>query len=128
MKGVFAAASAIILMSTAAGRTAYAAIPCQESAGREQRGVYWSWREIDGKRCWFVSKGRAMPPKSVFTWVTEEPTEKALEQPAKEDVTPAPEKTKTDPSIRVRILRVKPVNPEELSDGRPNWVGNLPAN
>jgi hypothetical protein len=118
MRGI--SATGIILIAISAVSAAYAAIPCQESAGREQRGVYWSWREIDGKRCWFVREGVAMPPKSALTW--------AKEEPAKEEVTSAPEKTKSEPSIRVRILRVKPINPDELSDLRPNWVGDLPEN
>jgi hypothetical protein len=122
MKGI--SAIGIILIAMSAGSAAHSAIPCQESAGREQRGVYWSWREIDGKRCWFVREGRAMLPKSAFTWGNEEPAG----EPAKEDVTPAPEKTKSEPSVRVRMLRVKPVNPAELSDVRPNWVGDLPEN
>jgi hypothetical protein len=118
MRGI--SATGIILIAISAASTAYAAIPCQESAGREQRGVYWSWREIEGKRCWFVREGVAMPPKSMFTW--------AKEEPEKEEVTSAPEKTKSEPSIRVRMLRVKPINPNELSDLRPNWVGDLPEN
>lgn len=27
---------------------------------------YWSWREIEGRRCWFV--GRATMPKSMLFW------------------------------------------------------------
>ena len=123
MRGVFAAATAIILTAMSAGSAPYAAISCQEAPGREQRGIYWSWREIDGKRCWFIRAGREMPPKSAFTWAKEEPAD----EPTKQEVTPAPEK-KTEPSIRVRMLRVKSVSPEELSDVRPNLLGDLPEN
>jgi hypothetical protein len=45
MKGISAA---IILMTIVAGSAADAAIRCEGAPGREQRGVYWSWREIDG--------------------------------------------------------------------------------
>ena len=113
-------AAAIIFTAMAIESAAYAAIPCQEAPGREERGVFWSWREIDGKRCWFIRAAGGMPPKSAFTW--------AKEEPAKDAVTPAPLKTNTEPSIRVRVLRVKPINPDELSDDRPNWLGDLPYN
>jgi hypothetical protein len=119
MKGI---AAAIVLMGMTTASVAE--IRCQDAPGREQHGVFWSWREIEGKRCWFVRARGGMPPKSAFTWSREEPAE----EPAKEDVTPGPEKTKSEPIIRVRMLRVKPINPEELSDGRPNWVGDLRPN
>ena len=109
MKGISAA---IILMTIVAGRAAHAAIRCEDAPGREQRGVYWSWREIDGKRCWFIRTSGAMPAKSAFTWVKEEPVEK--------DVPAAPEKTKTGPSIQ--MLRVKPVTPEEMFEVRAQWL------
>ena len=83
MKGISAA---IILMTIVAGSAADAAIRCEGAPGREQRGVYWSWREIDGKRCWFIRTSGAMPAKSAFTWVKEEPVEK--------DVPAAPRKQK----------------------------------
>ena len=55
-----------------------------------------------------------MPPKSAFTW--------AKEEPIKEDVPAAPEKTKTGRSIQ--MLRVKPVTPEEMSEVRANWLND----
>jgi hypothetical protein len=112
MKGV---SVAIILMSMAAASAADAAIRCQAAAGRDQRGVYWSWREIEGKRCWFISAGGAMPPKSAFTWAKEEPVEK--------NVPAAPEKTKTGATIQ--MLTVKP--DEDLSDVRANWLDDAPV-
>src|SRR3984893_13361275 len=112
MKGISAA---IILMTIVAGSAADAAIRCEGAPGREQRGVYWSWREIDGKRCWFIRTSGAMPAKSAFTWVKEEPVEK--------DVPAAPEKTKTRPTVQ--MLRVKP--DEDLSDVRANWLDDAPV-
>ena len=111
MKGVSAA---IILVSMAAASAADAAIRCQAAAGPDQRGVYWSWREIDGKRCWFISAGGAMPPKSAFTWAKEEPDEK--------NVPVAQEKTKAGATIQ--MLTVKPE--EDLSDVRANWLDDAP--
>jgi hypothetical protein len=61
-------------------------IRCQDAPGREQNGVFWSWHEIEGKRCWFVRAGSAMPPKSAFTW--------AKEEPIQEDVPAVPDKAK----------------------------------
>jgi len=112
MKGVSAA---IILVSMAAASAADAAIRCQAAAGRDQRGVYWSWREIDGKRCWFIHAGGTMPPKSAFTWAKEAPVEK--------DVPAAPEKAKTGATIQ--MLTVKPN--EDLSDVQANWLSDAPV-
>jgi hypothetical protein len=112
MKGISAA---IILLSMAAGNAADAAIPCQDTPGREQQGVYWSWREIDGKRCWFVGARGAMPPKSAFTWAKEETVE--TDEPI------LSEKIKTGPALQ--MLRVKPE--DELSDVRANWLDDAPV-
>jgi hypothetical protein len=107
MKGI---ATAIVLMSMTTASAAE--IRCQDAPGREQNGVFWSWREIEGKRCWFVRAGSAMPPKSAFTW--------AKEEPIQEDVPAVPDKAKTGPSIQ--MLRVKPVTPEEMFEVRAKWL------
>jgi len=112
MKGISAG---IILISMAAGSVADAAIRCQDAPGREQQGVYWLWREIDGKRCWFIRTNAAMPPKSAFTWVKEEAVEK--------DVPAAVEKTKMGPTIQ--MLRVRP--DDELVEVRANWLDDAPV-
>ena len=92
MKGM---AAAILLLSMTTATTAAAAIRCQDAAGHES-GAHWSWREIDGRRCWFMREGGTMPPKSAFTW--------AKEEPIQEDVPAVPDKAKTGPSIQ--MLRV----------------------
>ena len=107
--------AAIILVSMAAGNAGDAAIRCQDAPGREQHGVYWSWREIDGKRCWFIGARGAMPPKSAFTWAKEEAVEPDEPIP--------PEKTKTGPAIQ--MLRAKP--DDDLSDVRANWLDDAPV-
>jgi hypothetical protein len=41
----------------------------QERTACSERPIsreYWSWREIEGRRCWFV--GRATMPKSMLYW------------------------------------------------------------
>ena len=112
MKGISAA---IILILMTAGGAADAAIRCQDAPGREQHGVYWSWREIDGKRCWFIRASGAMPPKSAFMWVNEEAVEK--------DVPAAAEKPKTGPTIQ--MLRVRP--DYDLFEVRANWLDDAPV-
>ena len=112
MKGISAA---IILISMTAGSAADAAIRCQDAPGREQHGVYWSWREIDGKRCWFIRASGAMPPKSAFAWVKEKAVEK--------DVPAVAEKTKMVPTIQ--MLRVRP--DYDLFEVRANWLDDAPV-
>ena len=112
MKGVSAA---IILISMTAGSAADAAIRCQDAPGREQHGVYWSWREIDGKRCWFIRASGAMPPKSAFMWVKEEAVEK--------DVPAGAQHTKMWRSIH--MLRVRP--DDDLLEVRANWLDDAPV-
>ncbi len=110
MKGMVAA---ILLLSTGAASTADAAIRCQDAAGREQAG-HWSWREIDGKRCWFLREGKMMPPKSAFTWANAEPVRQATPT--------APEKGEDGAAIAV--LKVKA---GERSDVQANWLDDAPV-
>ena len=112
MKGISAA---IILILMTAGGAADAAIRCQDAPGREQHGVYWSWREIDGKRCWFIRASGAMPPKAAFAWVKEKAVEK--------DVPAVAEKTKMVPTIQ--MLRVRP--DYDLFEVRANWLDDAPV-
>jgi hypothetical protein len=76
MKGM---AAAILLLSMSTATTAAAAIRCQDAAGHEP-GAHWSWREIDGKRCWFMREGGTMPPKSAFTGRRRHPPRKISTQ------------------------------------------------
>jgi hypothetical protein len=111
-----AISAAIILAAMTPGNAADAAIRCQDAPGRPQHGVYWSWREIEGKRCWFISTRGATPPKSAFTWGIEESFER--------DVPGVPEKTEMGHAIQV--LKVTP--DEDLSDVRANWLDDAPVN
>ena len=92
-------------------------IRCQD-AGREQHAVFWSWREIDGNRCWFIRAGGVMPPKSAFTWAKEE----AIQQ----DTPATLEKTKTAQGIQ--MLRVNTVTSEEMSEVRAKWLNSAKIN
>jgi hypothetical protein len=116
MTPINAISAAIISAAMTAGSArADAPILCQDAPERAKPGVYWSWREIESKRCWFISARGAMPPKSAFTWAIEEPIEK--------DVAAAPEKTKTGPAVQ--MLRVKP--DKDFSDVRANWLDDAPV-
>jgi hypothetical protein len=115
MTPINAISAAIISAAMTAGSAADAAIRCRDAPERAKPGGYWSWREIESKRCWFISARGAMPPKSAFTWAIEEPIEK--------DVAAAPEKTKTGPAVQ--MLRVKP--DKDFSDVRANWLDDAPV-
>ena len=103
----------IILMTIVAGSAADAAIRCEDAPGREQRGVYWSWREIDGM---LVHPHKRCDACQVCIHVVKE-------EPVEKDVPAAPEKTKTGPTVQ--MLRVKP--DEDLSDVRANWLDDAPV-
>ena len=110
-----AISAAMISAVVTAGSAADAAIRCQDAPERAQPGVYWSWREIESKRCWFIIARGVTLPKSAFTWAIEEPIEK--------DVAATPEKIETGPAIQ--MLRVKP--DKDLSDVRANWLDDAPV-
>jgi hypothetical protein len=103
---------AILLLWTTAVTGATAPIHCRDAAGHEQ-GAHWSWREIEGKRCWFIRVGTTMPPKSEFTW------DKGIT--AKEDSSATPEQKKRQPTIRI----VK-TTADEMSEVRANWLDDAP--
>jgi hypothetical protein len=62
------------------------AIECLTSPNQTERG-WWSWREIDGRRCWYKKIG-AVPPKSEFVWP---------DQQAKEETQPGEERAGHEP-------------------------------
>ena len=109
-------AAAVLLLSTA---SAPAAIPCQDAPGREQPGVHWWWRDIDGKRCWFKREG-SVPPKSAFTWEKEDAREGAV----RARILPTP----AEQQIRgIRILKTRIVW-DGFSEVEANWIdGDAPV-
>ena len=52
------------------------AIECRE---KPETREYWSWREIDGRRCWF--KGHRSLPKKLLSWGPRPPAEGIELQP-----------------------------------------------
>src|ERR1700730_18067410 len=114
MKGV---AAAILLLSMSSATTVAAAIRCQDAAGHEG-GAHSSWREIDGKRCWFMREGGTMPPKSAFTWAKAAPAKENI----KEEISAAPEKRKAGQSIELLKGRA-----DEMLEVRPNCLNDAPV-
>jgi hypothetical protein len=107
-------AAAIFLLSTGA---APAATLCQDAPG--SKGVHWSWRDIDGKRCWFKRVG-PIPPKAELRWAKP----KAREQQVTTEVVAVPIEQRT-PSIRMLTTRIRW---EGISDVEANWIdGDAPV-
>jgi hypothetical protein len=65
------------------------------------RSGWWSWREIDGRKCWYKKVG-AVPPKSEFMWPQD--AQQELSSARAIEAMPA-----TSP--RIDMARVKPVDP-----------------
>jgi hypothetical protein len=105
------------------------AIDCLSAPGDAKSGWY-SWREIEGRRCWFKKTG-AIPPKSQLHWtakVEQEPRSMEPVSPSKErtvpvavpppqaDTTNRPEsKPPTEPQFKT--VRVKPATAASLRLG-----------
>jgi hypothetical protein len=59
-----AARTALALIVLVLAPTAVTALECVRSPPRDQR--YWSWRQIDGRRCWYP--GRPGMSKTKLRW------------------------------------------------------------
>jgi hypothetical protein len=64
------------------------AIQCSATPSSSQQG-YWFWRQIDGRKCWYV--GKAMVSKSLLHWPAgaAEKTASNAAKPARVTETPA---------------------------------------
>jgi hypothetical protein len=62
---VFAASIATLLLI---GLPAQAK-QCSAARPSNPHGQWWSWRSIDGRKCWY--EGRAMIPKSSLQWAAQ---------------------------------------------------------
>jgi hypothetical protein len=121
-------AAAILLLWTTA---APAEILCRDTAG--EAGVHWSWREIDGRRCWFKSHG-AMPPKSELLWEKPQARAKTKEEAARlappqqhlTGIAPPAVVAEQHP-MGIALLRTR-VLPEGMSEVAANWIdGDAPV-
>jgi hypothetical protein len=97
------------------------AIECLSAPDQSDSG-WWSWREIDGRKCWYRKDG-AVPPKSEFRWgqrAEETPTTQAPAQ--QEQLSLQTTEGIAAPAPRIETVRVKPVEIGEphyrLGEGR----------
>jgi hypothetical protein len=95
---VFFAACIAVLMPTGAANAK--AMECSVARPSSAQG-YWSWRLIDGRKCWYA--GKTMVSKSLLQW----PAKASVEQ-AKADTAP----------VRVTVVPVTvvPAAAEKRSD------------
>ena len=102
--------AATLLVCCCVAASSAEAIDCLSSPN-SQSG-WWSWREIDGRKCWYKKVG-AVPPKSEFVWpdqakeAKEAPPPREAPQPSSPP--PATEGMRT-PLPRIAVARVKPVD------------------
>jgi hypothetical protein len=97
------------------------AIDCLSAPNQSSESGWWSWREIDGRKCWYKRAG-AVPPKSEFVW-----PEHAKQAPPRREAAQPPSSPPTTegmrtPLPRIEMARVKPVDLDNpifrLADGR----------
>jgi hypothetical protein len=119
----------ILFVCCCLGSSSAWAIDCLSAPGDPKSGWY-SWREIEGRRCWFQKTG-AMPPKSQLHWPakvrqearsiepappSKERTEPVAVAPPQADTTNRPEpKAQTLPQFKT--ARVKPATGASLRLG-----------
>src|SRR5713226_1203473 len=111
----------VLLACCCAAISSVQAIECLSAPDHSESG-WWSWREIDGRKCWYKKIG-AVPPKSELMWpdrAEETPLAGASAQQESSSMRATEATTATLPQIEV--ARVKPVGlaaPNfRLSDGR----------
>ena len=109
-----------LLICWSVGTSSAQAIECLSVPNRSESG-WWSWREIDGRKCWYKKVG-AVPPKSELIWpdqAKEVPPAGGLSQPEPSSMRAPEAMTMAVPQIEV--ARVKPVDLSapnfRLSDG-----------
>lgn len=102
---LFAACIAILVPSGAANAKA---VECSVARPSNPQG-YWSWRLIDGRKCWYV--GKTMISKSLLQWPAKASVQvKADTAPARVTVVPvtvvpAPSEGRSDPlDAHARLL------------------------
>src|SRR5215510_843141 len=98
--------------------SAYAAVPCQTG---KDGGGHWSWREVDGRRCWYRgAPGRA---KTQLYWqVAAKPTS----APAPEPRAPAPSSSSSpSPVLYLQVTPTTPAPPADMLRARPMTEGAL---
>jgi hypothetical protein len=113
--------AATLLVCCCVASSSAHAINCLSSPTQSEGGGYWSWREIDGRKCWYKKVG-AVPPKSEFVWPEQAKEAPPPREPPRRSASPpTTEGMKTTPP-RIEMARVKPVDLTDpnyrLADGR----------
>jgi hypothetical protein len=86
--GIPAIILAVSIAALAVVGTADAKQQCSVAAGS---GSYWSWRMVDGKKCWY--EGKPMLSKAMLEW----PAEATAQPDATADVANAQPRMRRDP-------------------------------
>jgi hypothetical protein len=95
--------------------SAYAAIPCHTGKTGD---AYWSWREIDGRRCWY--RGRPGKPKDQLYWETT-----AKSTTARSTTSPAPQAPATSPVVYLHVTPTNPATSPDILRAQPMTEGVL---
>jgi len=114
-------AGIILLFCYCVASSSAQAIECLSAPNRSGSG-WWSWREIDGRKCWYKKVG-AVPPKSQFMWPQDAkeapPAPASTQQESTSAPLPATSAQQESSSAqampttvhRIHTARVKPVEP-----------------
>jgi hypothetical protein len=84
------------------------AIDCLTAPDHSDSG-WWSWREIDGRKCWYKKVG-AVPQKSELKWPEQAEQAPSTEVPAQQESSSLPPAVPlVAASPHIEVARVKPV-------------------
>jgi hypothetical protein len=89
--------------------SAYAAAPCH--TGKDGDG-YWSWREIDGRRCWY--RGKPGKPKAELYWQAAPKRTATPARPA-----PAPPAPASSPVVDLHVTPAIPAPTADMLRAQP---------
>ena len=85
------------------------AIDCLSAPNRSDPG-WWSWREIEGRKCWYKKVG-AVPAKSEFTWPEQAKETSPAGALAQQELSPIPPTEATATLPKIEVARVKRTDP-----------------
>jgi hypothetical protein len=77
--------------------TAQAKQSCRATAGS---GGYWSWRQIDGRKCWY--EGKPMLSKSLLEWPVHAEAQVKVQANSSEELASASVEKRRDPAEKHR--------------------------
>ena len=87
-------AASIFALASVETPDAQAKQQCRAAAPSSQHG-YWSYRIIDGRKCWY--EGKPMLSKDLLEWPSEANTQEAKREPKQESKPEAKEELKREP-------------------------------